>query len=68
LGNYFKDGLSKILSVYNTNKYIKFIQDFGTAGFKEIIPSSILEKTKKETICQSCEFCIELCEKHNLLR
>jgi sulfatase maturation enzyme AslB (radical SAM superfamily) len=68
LGNYFQDGLNSLLENYNSNKYIKFIRDYGVEGFKDVIPDRILKETIKETTCQSCQYCIELCEKHNLLR
>lgn len=68
LGNYFKDGLKIILENYNTNKYIRFIKDYGTVGFKKVIPRKILEEQQCETPCYACEFCIKFCEKNELIR
>lgn len=68
LGNYFKDGLKTVLQNYNTNKYIKFIKDYGTIGFRDVIPKRILEKQQCETPCYACEYCIKFCEKNKLIR
>ena len=68
LGNYFKDGLKTILKNYNENKYIRFIKDYGTIGFRDVIPKKVLENVKCETPCYACEYCIKLCEKNKLIR
>ncbi len=68
IGNFFKDGLEKVMQNYNTNKYIKFIKDFGTVGFRDVIPKKILEKEQCETVCYGCEFCIKFSEKNKLIR
>ena len=68
LGNYFKDGLNKVLQNYNENKYIRFIKDFGTIGFREVIPKRILDSSECETPCSACEFCIKFCEEKKLIR
>lgn len=68
LGNYFKIGLKGILDNYNSNKYSRFIKDYGTESFKNVIPDDILKKNRCETPCQACEFCIKFCEKNNLIR
>jgi len=68
LGNYFKDGLKKILENYNTNKYVRFIKDYGTIGFRDVIPKKILEKEQCETSCFACEYCIKFCEENKLIR
>jgi MoaA/NifB/PqqE/SkfB family radical SAM enzyme len=67
LGNYFKDGLPKILENLNTNKYINFIRKYGTVGFREVIPKKILKQNLCETPCLGCEFCIKFCEENNLI-
>ena len=68
LGNYFQDGLAKIIDNYNRNKYIRFIKDFGTIGFRDVIPKNILEKEQCETPCYACEYCIKFSQKHALIR
>ena len=68
LGNYFKDGLDTILENYNNNKYISFIRDYGTSGFRDVIPKKILEQVQVETVCQACEYCIKYAEEKRLIR
>ena len=68
LGNYFKDGLEKVLNNYNTNKYIRFIREYGTIGFRNVIPKKVLENNECETPCYACEYCIKFCEQNNLIR
>lgn len=68
LGNYFKDGLNKIINNYNTNKYIRFIREYGTIGFRNVIPKKVLENKECETSCYACEYCIKFCEENNLIR
>ncbi len=68
LGNYFKDGLNTILQNYNTNKYIRFIKDYGTIGFRDVIPRKVLESEQCETPCYACEYCIKFCEENKLIR
>ena len=68
LGNYFQDGLDTIIENYNKNKYVRFIKDFGTIGFREVIPKNILESRQCETCCYACEYCIKFCEENKLIR
>lgn len=67
LGNYFEDGIDKILENMNNNKYVKFIKKYGTPVFREVIPKKVLEENYSETPCMACEFCIKFCEKNNLI-
>lgn len=68
LGNYFKDGLYTVLKNYNANKYVRFIKDYGTVGFRDVIPKRVLEKAECETSCYACEYCIKFCEENKLIR
>ncbi len=68
IGNFFNDGLHKIINNMNSNKYVKFINKYGTIGFRNVIPKDILLSNKKEIVCTACQFCIEYCEKENLIK
>ncbi len=68
LGNLFTDGIESILNVYNSNKYIDFIRNYGTAMFREVIPERVLKENSAETPCMACEFCIKYCQEHNLIK
>lgn len=68
LGNYFKDGLNMVLQNYNSNKYVRFIKNYGTVGFRDVIPKRILENQQCETPCYACEYCIKFCEENRLIR
>lgn len=68
LGNYFENGLEEIMKNYCNNKYIRFIKDYGTIGFRDVIPKRILESSECETPCSACEFCIKFCEENRLIR
>ena len=68
LGNYFKDGLDVVLKNYNTNKYVRFIKDYGTIGFRDVIPRKTLDQEQCETPCYACEYCIKFCEENKLIR
>lgn len=67
LGNLFTDGIEEILKNYNSNKYVSFIKNFGTAMFREVIPERILKNQSAQTPCMACEFCIKYCAKNNLI-
>ena len=68
LGNLFQDKLLYIIEQFNNNNYIKFINEYGTTGFKKVIPKQILLENHCETVCQACEFCIKFCEKNKLIK
>lgn len=68
IGNLFENNLLYILEQMNNNTYIKFINEYGTTGFKNVIPKNVLMKAKCETVCQACEFCIKFCEKNKLIK
>ena len=68
LGNMFRDGIDKILDNYNSNKYIKFIANHGTVGFRDVLSNKFLKSNEFETVCCACEFCIKICEEKGLLR
>lgn len=68
LGNLFSDGIEKVLENYNSNKYIKFIQNYGTISFRDVITERVLKDKQVETPCMACEFCIKYCQKHNLIK
>lgn len=67
LGNFFKDGIERIIENYNNNKYILFINKYKTEGFIDVIPDTILKENFCENSCTACEFCIAFCQSHNLL-
>ncbi len=68
LGNLFADGMEKILENYNSNRYIAFIKNYGTAMFREVIPERILKNHEAQTPCMACEFCIKYCAKNKLIK
>jgi len=68
LGNCFEEGLDTVLQNYNANKYVRFIKDYGTIGFRNVIPKKTLESKQCETPCYACEYCIKVCEKNSLIR
>lgn len=68
LGNYFENGLDKIIYNYNHNNFILFIKKYGTVGFRDVMPKDILNENYFETACQTCEFCIKYCAENNLIR
>lgn len=67
IGNYFDDGIDKIIENYNHNKIVLFIRKYGVDKYKDIIPKNILESTKVESACQACKFCSNFIIKNNLL-
>ena len=68
IGNLFVDGIQKVLENYNQNKYINFIKNHKTVGFRDVIPQNYLQNLKAETPCLACECCIKFCEKNNLIK
>ena len=68
VGNLFCDGIKNVLKMYNKNKYINFIKNHKTIGFRDVIPKNYLQKFKAETPCLACEKCIKFCEKNNLIK
>lgn len=64
IGNFFNDGISKIISNANTNKYIKLISQNGIAGFKNHIPPEVLSQ-QSDDVCSTCQFCMNYLDKQN---
>lgn len=68
LGNIFESGLDVIVKNFNNNTYTQFINEFGVANFRNVIPKNILKNKQVETVCQACEFCAKYCSQHNLIK
>lgn len=66
IGNFFEDGIEKVLENYNNNKYINFIYKYGTKAFNDVLPKQLLNK-KFETSCYACAYCIKMCDKYKLI-